>query len=101
MTNKTPITICACLAINLLACLTLVLTPASVGQTGSGGKTQTCPTVTPKNSAEALKMETSSNHNGCWVRQADGSLVFVSSQTPNNSYKPLMDGANSPASTLA
>jgi hypothetical protein len=52
-----------------------------------------CPIVKPRNSAEALKMENSSNHNGCWIRQADGSLVFLSDKSPDQNYKPALDSA--------
>jgi hypothetical protein len=52
-----------------------------------------CPPVTPRNPAEALQMEQSSNKTGCWVRQkksdgSDGNLVFVSKLRPDQNFKP-------------
>jgi hypothetical protein len=64
----------------------LTLAPALRAQKASGSK---CPPVKPKNAEEALRIEESSNKNGCWVRDRTGQLVFVSSKAPDQGYVPL------------
>lgn len=69
-----------------LSLVLFTLAPASWAQKAPGSK---CPPVKPKNAEEALRIEESSNKNGCWVRDSTGQLVFVSSKAPDQSYVPL------------
>jgi hypothetical protein len=49
-----------------------------------------CAPMRPKNRQEVLKMEGTSDKNGCWVRDAKGNLNFVSNASPQSNYKPLI-----------
>jgi hypothetical protein len=70
-----------------VAALSAVVAPA-FAQSGATGQ---CAPVTARNPQEALMMEGSSHHNGCWERLVDGQLVFVSKDTPDKSYKPVIE----------
>jgi hypothetical protein len=51
--------------------------------------------VTPKSPQEAVKIEKTNNKDGCWVRNQDGQLVFLSNQAPNQNHRPMItDPAN-------
>lgn len=78
----------------LLGLSLLSVTVMSRGQTASGSK---CPPVKPKNAEEALRIEQSSNKNGCWVRDSTtGQLVFVSSKAPDQNHTPLVKQQSAP-----
>jgi len=56
----------------------------------SQNSSKPCAAVTPKNKQEALMMETASDKKGCWVRDTNGNLAFVSSVSPESNYKPVI-----------
>lgn len=70
--------------------------PVLAGQTASSSRkplrltTQSCPVVTPRNADEALQMQNASDHSGCWARSSDGSLRFLSTLAPDQSFKPII-----------
>jgi hypothetical protein len=57
----------------------------------SGGSS--CAPVAARNPVEAIEMESSTQHNGCWARDGGGRLVFLSNQAPDQSYKPILPSA--------
>lgn len=69
-----------------IASLALLVCAAQVA-----AQTPPCPPVVlqagPLGEAEKLMIETSSDKYGCWVRDADGQLVFQSAKPPPDIYK--------------
>src|SRR5260370_35433713 len=54
--------------------------------------TSNCAPVAAKNQQEALMMEGASDKNGCWSRDRNGHLVFLSEAPPSKNYNPLVTG---------
>jgi len=92
-----------------IAYLGLLLIAVVLVQTANaqGGAKPCASPPKPKTRAEALMMESSSNKNGCWIRQknqdgTDDGLVFVSKEAPDKNYKPLISpAAPSPGTPVA
>ena len=58
-----------------------------------------CPLVIARTPQEALQIEQSSNKKGCWARDKNGHLVFLSTGSPKD-YKPLVEGDPRPPKDL-
>ncbi len=72
-----------------LGAILLLFTTAVNGALAQNAGSPQCQPVEARTKAEAQQMERSADHKGCWTRQVDGTLIFVSSEDPTR-YKTVL-----------